>query len=453
MFVASFTSLRSSSSERSLTSASGAGHVSGRRGVWVEGSRKIASIGIAVDHWVTLHGFALNVDVDLGEFDRFHPCGFDGSVMTSLARETGRPVALADARPSVISAWQSSPPPSPRFSGPATVSTRGTEPARTPDAWSRRSAPASPGRRREERTSSAATCFLSSQDTIGYVPFTDIRHRLPEEGPEVGVGPGRRGHGAGLAPAARHRTSAWSSTLRWMLTTPVADLRATRRWAPAADPHGRGGRNSPFPSCERPRRSLSLATGLPYLVQKRRVDRALEQSRLSYAIVRPTMLFGPRDKLLTVMLPDDAPVPPLPDVRGQRSHLSPISFRDFARILHRETNGRNASRSRRGDPFGVALQRPDGRDVRAPRFKAPLCSLLPLARVDSTRPPPRDSSARPSFTPTRSSGSFRTDSAFPPMRVSRAPRRWSRSSIPRPVAFAPYSARCAGTFKPDSGHR
>jgi len=80
-------------------------HVSGRRGVWVNGSRKIASIGIAVDHWVTFHGFALNVDVDLAEFDRFHPCGFDGSVMTSLERETGHPVPISDVRNQVVSAW------------------------------------------------------------------------------------------------------------------------------------------------------------------------------------------------------------------------------------------------------------------------------------------------------------------------------------------------------------
>jgi lipoate-protein ligase B len=80
-------------------------HVHGRRGVWVEGRRKIASIGIAVDHWVTLHGFALNVDPDLAPFDRFHPCGFDGSVMTSVARETGRSVPLAAAKSPVVQAW------------------------------------------------------------------------------------------------------------------------------------------------------------------------------------------------------------------------------------------------------------------------------------------------------------------------------------------------------------
>jgi len=82
------------------------GHVSGQRGVWVDGTRKIASIGIAVDHWVTFHGFALNVDPDLRAFDRFHPCGFDGSVMTSLARELGRPIRLMETRPVVEAAWQ-----------------------------------------------------------------------------------------------------------------------------------------------------------------------------------------------------------------------------------------------------------------------------------------------------------------------------------------------------------
>ncbi|EQD47590.1 lipoate biosynthesis protein B Lipoate-protein ligase B [mine drainage metagenome] len=82
-----------------------AGHVSGRRGVWVEGERKIASIGIAVEQWVTFHGFALNVDVDLAPFSMFHPCGFDGRIMTSIARETGRPVSVEEAKGPVLRAW------------------------------------------------------------------------------------------------------------------------------------------------------------------------------------------------------------------------------------------------------------------------------------------------------------------------------------------------------------
>jgi uncharacterized protein YbjT (DUF2867 family) len=80
----------------------------------------------------------------------------------------------------------------------------------------------------------------------------------------------------------------------------------------------------------------ALETGLPYLVEKRRVDRAIEESRLSYAIVRPTMLFGPRDKLLTVMLRTMHRYHRFPLFGEGEYHLSPISVRDFARILRRE---------------------------------------------------------------------------------------------------------------------
>ncbi len=82
-----------------------AGHVAGRHGVWVDGSRKIASIGIAVEHWVSFHGFALNVDLDLAPFEQLHPCGLDGSLMTSLARELGHPVSVASVKPAVVLAW------------------------------------------------------------------------------------------------------------------------------------------------------------------------------------------------------------------------------------------------------------------------------------------------------------------------------------------------------------
>lgn len=76
----------------------------GKTGVWVCG-RKIASLGIHVKQWVTLHGFALNVHPDLGWFDRIVPCGLDGVTMTSLARELRRDdhAALWDqAREAVI---------------------------------------------------------------------------------------------------------------------------------------------------------------------------------------------------------------------------------------------------------------------------------------------------------------------------------------------------------------
>jgi lipoate-protein ligase B len=83
-----------------------AGHVAGRHGVWVDGRRKIASIGIAVEHWVTFHGFAVNVDLDLAPFEQFHPCGLSGSLMTSIAQELGHPVSVSSVKPSVVEAWR-----------------------------------------------------------------------------------------------------------------------------------------------------------------------------------------------------------------------------------------------------------------------------------------------------------------------------------------------------------
>jgi lipoate-protein ligase B len=57
-------------------------------GVWTRG-KKIASIGVHARDWVTWHGFALNVTTDLSYFELIVPCGIDGVVMTSIARELG----------------------------------------------------------------------------------------------------------------------------------------------------------------------------------------------------------------------------------------------------------------------------------------------------------------------------------------------------------------------------
>ncbi len=62
-------------------------------GVWV-GDRKLASIGVAVNRNVTYHGFALNVNTDLAYFLKCRPCGYDGEVMTSMAREVGKAVDM-----------------------------------------------------------------------------------------------------------------------------------------------------------------------------------------------------------------------------------------------------------------------------------------------------------------------------------------------------------------------
>ncbi len=68
------------------------GRRAGLTGVWA-GPRKIASIGVHVKRWVTLHGFALNVTTDLGLFDAIVPCGIQGVTMTSVAREAHGAVA------------------------------------------------------------------------------------------------------------------------------------------------------------------------------------------------------------------------------------------------------------------------------------------------------------------------------------------------------------------------
>ncbi len=82
-----------------------AGRRPGLTGVWV-GSRKIASIGVHVKQWVTMHGFALNVTTDLRAFDVVVPCGIDGVVMTSVAgeRPTADPATLPGAAREAVTA-------------------------------------------------------------------------------------------------------------------------------------------------------------------------------------------------------------------------------------------------------------------------------------------------------------------------------------------------------------
>jgi lipoyl(octanoyl) transferase len=67
----------------------------GLTGVWVE-NRKIASIGVGVRHWITMHGFALNVCGDLTPFDQIVPCGIANVTMTSIERETGEERSVTD---------------------------------------------------------------------------------------------------------------------------------------------------------------------------------------------------------------------------------------------------------------------------------------------------------------------------------------------------------------------
>jgi lipoyl(octanoyl) transferase len=63
-------------------------------GVWI-GDRKIASIGVGVRHWVTMHGFALNVCGDLSPFNHIVPCGINNVAMTSMEKEMGAAFSVA----------------------------------------------------------------------------------------------------------------------------------------------------------------------------------------------------------------------------------------------------------------------------------------------------------------------------------------------------------------------
>jgi len=69
-------------------------------GVWVE-NRKIASIGVGVRHWITMHGFALNVHGDLSPFNHIIPCGINEVAMTSIEKETGKAFSVADVAKAV----------------------------------------------------------------------------------------------------------------------------------------------------------------------------------------------------------------------------------------------------------------------------------------------------------------------------------------------------------------
>jgi len=69
-------------------------------GVWIE-NRKIASIGVGVRHWITMHGFALNVCGDLSPFDHIVPCGINNVAITSMEKETNKSFTVADVSPTL----------------------------------------------------------------------------------------------------------------------------------------------------------------------------------------------------------------------------------------------------------------------------------------------------------------------------------------------------------------
>jgi lipoyl(octanoyl) transferase len=80
-----------------------AGRINGLTGVWIEGdhpikARKICAFGVRCSRWVTMHGFAFNVNTDLKYFGNIIPCGIQDKAVTSLEKELGRKVDMDEVK-------------------------------------------------------------------------------------------------------------------------------------------------------------------------------------------------------------------------------------------------------------------------------------------------------------------------------------------------------------------
>lgn len=79
-----------------------AGRYEGYTGVWLdadnERARKICAMGVRCSRWVTMHGFAFNVNADLDYFKNIVPCGIDDKDVTSMQRELGKPLDMEDIK-------------------------------------------------------------------------------------------------------------------------------------------------------------------------------------------------------------------------------------------------------------------------------------------------------------------------------------------------------------------
>ena len=78
----------------------------GETGVWLDVgtpfARKICAMGIRSSRWVTMHGFALNANVNLGYFDHIIPCGIRGKAVTSMEIELGKKVDTGEVKQKIL---------------------------------------------------------------------------------------------------------------------------------------------------------------------------------------------------------------------------------------------------------------------------------------------------------------------------------------------------------------
>ena len=84
-----------------------AGRVPGLTGVWLDGddpfkARKICAFGVRCSRWVTMHGFAFNINNDLSYFNKIVPCGITDKGVTSLSKELGREVNINEVKSKVL---------------------------------------------------------------------------------------------------------------------------------------------------------------------------------------------------------------------------------------------------------------------------------------------------------------------------------------------------------------
>jgi lipoyl(octanoyl) transferase len=83
-----------------------AGRSKGETGVWIDPEikgreRKICAIGVRCSRWITMHGFAFNVNTDLSYFNHIVPCGIQDKQVTSLQKELGKEIDMEDAKEKV----------------------------------------------------------------------------------------------------------------------------------------------------------------------------------------------------------------------------------------------------------------------------------------------------------------------------------------------------------------